>query len=101
MITLRFRFPVLIFAALLGLATVRAAAPDGAVTGTVTEAGSGRPLEFVAVALQRADGTVVQNAASDRAGKFTLEQVPPGEYPLAYGAVGVGTRITAPVAVHT
>ncbi len=99
MTTPRFRFLVLIFTALLGLATARAAAPGGAVTGTVAEVESGRPVEFVAVALQQTDGTVVQHAATDRSGKFLLEQVPPGEYRLAFGEVGLETKVTAPFTV--
>jgi len=75
------------------------AAPAGVVAGTVTAAASGRPVEFVAVALQKTDGTVVQHAATDRAGEFLLEQVPPGEYRLAYGEVGLETRVTAPFTV--
>jgi outer membrane receptor protein involved in Fe transport len=98
----RLKLPFFIFAALLGLATARAAVPAaGTVTGMVADAASGRPVEFVAVTLKKPDGTVVETAASDRSGRFMLEQVPPGEYLLAYGEVGAETKLTAPFTVDT
>ena len=84
-------------AVVLGLAPLHAApppAPDGSVTGAVIYPDSHRPVEFVAVTLKQADGTVVQSTATDRRGRFTLEKVPPGEYFLTYNQVGVDGRAT-------
>jgi outer membrane receptor protein involved in Fe transport len=86
-------------AAIAGLRAAPTPTAGGTVTGIVADSGSGRPMEFVAATLRRSDGTVVQHAATDRRGRFTLEQVPPGEYQLTYGEVGADVGTTAPFTV--
>jgi outer membrane receptor protein involved in Fe transport len=86
----------LYLATALALAAAPAAPGGGTVTALVTEPASGRPVQFVTATLQRADGTVVQHAVTDQNGRFTLEQVPPGEYRLAYGELGADAGTTAP-----
>lgn len=74
-----------------------AVAPTGAagqVSGIVTGEGK-RPIEFVAVSLQRPDGTVVQSTVSDSRGRFVLNAVPAGTYVLAYNLVGTDSQQTA------
>lgn len=77
-----------------GASPAKVAPASGAVAGQTTDA-TGNPVEFVAVTLVRADGTVVQHTVSDQQGRFTLESVAPGEYTLAYNLVGMDRQTTA------
>lgn len=64
-------------------------ADDGAVTGAVIDPATSRPVEYATVTLKnKATGETVRTAATDSAGAFRLEQVPPGDYQLVYGALG-------------
>lgn len=66
----------------------------------MVEAGGSSPVQYVAVSLKKTDGTVVQNTVTDPRGQFALEQVPAGEYVLAYGRLGADTQLTAPFTVN-
>ena len=82
-----------------GTKTVRTggAAPSqatGEITGTTIDLAVNEPVEFVAVSLRQADGTVVQNAVSDKSGRFSFEKVPAGEYTLVYNYVGTDAQTT-------
>jgi outer membrane receptor protein involved in Fe transport len=90
--------PVLLAAA-LSLAPGYAAevAPQtGTVAGTIIDQAPSHPVESVAVTLTRAGGAAVQTTVTDRRGRFTLDNVPPGEYRISYGYVGSESRETAP-----
>lgn len=67
---------------------------QGSVTGTMFAAGPQQPVEFVAVTLKRADGTVVESTVTDAHGRFTLEKIPAGDYAVSYGRVGSAVRTT-------
>ncbi|MFI5335715.1 MAG: TonB-dependent receptor domain-containing protein [Opitutales bacterium] len=71
------------------------------VTGTMINAGSRQPVEFVAVTLKKPDGTVVQGTVTDSRGRFALEKVPPGDYVVTYGRVGGAIRATDPFKVDS
>lgn len=64
---------VSILAALLGLANAQAAT-GGTVTGTVVYPDSKQPVAFVEVTLKRPDGAVVQSAATDDHGRFSIRR---------------------------
>ena len=70
----------------------------GIVAGTVTSDGK-QPVEFVAVSLKKADGTVVQSTVSDKQGRFSFAAVPAGSYTVAYGQVGADSQATPAFAV--
>ena len=79
-----------------GAGKEKRAAEQGSVAGVVVDPGSRRPLEFVAVTLKRADGTVVQSTVTDNRGRFTLEKVPAGSYAVVYNQVGADAKATPP-----
>jgi hypothetical protein len=68
----------------LSLLTSSVLAQNGAVRGTVVDARGGEPLGNVAVQLALTD----LRTQSDRTGKFTLPDVPPGDYVLSIATVG-------------
>lgn len=95
---------LVIAGALLGAAAAIAATGvpgpvPGRVTGTVIEPGSNRALEFVAVTLRRAEGAAEQSTVTDAQGRFTLENVPPGDFAVFYQQVGFDGKITPVFAV--
>ena len=95
-----FPFRLLLLAlAVLALAVTVPAASGGTVTGTVVYPDSNQPVEFMEVTLQKPDGTMVQRTATDDQGRFTLEQVPAGDYRVTYNHVGEEGRTTAPFTV--
>lgn len=61
--------------------------PAGTITGLVADA-AGKPVEYAAVTLKSKDGRVTAATATNATGRFTHEQVPDGEYVIAYGTVG-------------
>ncbi len=90
--------------ALLGAAPVQEKSPAGKlpgvppaqtrVTGTLLAPATGQPVEFVAVTLKLADGTIVAGAITDQRGRFVIEKVPAGDYTVSYGRVGIAARTT-------
>jgi len=95
--------------ALLGAAPVHEKSPTGKlpgfppaqarVTGALLAPTTGQPVEFGAVTLKLADGTIVAGAITDRRGRFVIEKVPAGTYLVSYGRVGTPVRTTAPFSV--
>jgi TonB family protein len=61
----------------------------GEITGSVTEAGTGEPLQWVQMYVL---GTV-RGTLSDREGRFTIRQVPAGELQVVAEFVGYGRTI--------
>lgn len=77
-----------------------ARAQAGAVTGTVVESPSGRPLAAVTVTLRSAaDSTRVAGATTDAAGRFRIAGVAPGSYTLQASLLGYSPYRRAEVAV--
>lgn len=75
------------------LASGRAArAQTGAVSGTLLEVGSGKPISFASVVLLRAtDSTEIAGAQASELGEFVVQPVPLGRYVLRATAVGYRT----------
>lgn len=69
----------------------------GTVVGTVTESGSGRPVEIARVSLQ---GTRIF-AITGSDGRFMLRNVPAGEHSLAVTSVGYEDAVTDAVHVSS
>ena len=91
------QLPVLlvVFSIVLCFVPARLAAQNvkaGSVAGTVIDQAPDHPVESVAVTLQASAGAAVQTTVTDRRGRFTLENVPPGEYRISYGYVGSESR---------
>src|SRR5205823_5787017 len=77
-------------------------AEPGTVTGTVIDKATGKPAEYVALALKnRSDGAVVRKVASDDRGAFAFEDISFGQYTIAYSYVGSDGDETPPFAVNT
>ena len=74
---------------------------DGRIRGAMFDPATQRPVEFVAVTLKAADGKVMQSAATDRRGRFIFEQVPAGNYVVAYGRVGGSVQLTPQLMVDS
>jgi outer membrane receptor protein involved in Fe transport len=78
-------------------------APAGTITGVVMDARTKQPIEYATVTLKATDGRVLSVAATDAKGRFVHEQVPDGDYVVAYGAVGetaAESRVFAVTATH-
>jgi outer membrane receptor protein involved in Fe transport len=70
-------------------------AEDGAVSGTIFDKATDRPIQYAAVALKKKTGDeTVRTTATDNAGAFTLENVPLGDYRLVYGVIGFDSQET-------
>ncbi len=90
----RWLFATVLGAALAAPITV-AQAQTGKLTGVVTDAESGRPIEGVAVVVQ---GTTL-GQTTNAAGRFFIIQVPPGTYSVQARRLGYQSTITAGVTV--
>lgn len=60
----------------------------GRIIGRVVDPATSRPIEYAAIVLKNAAGEPVHRAATDAKGGFALENVPAGEYRVAYSLVG-------------
>lgn len=80
--------------AALVLSIAMHAAAGSLVTGLVAHPDSNQPVEFIEVTLYKADGSVEQSTATDHGGHFIFEQLPAGEYHLAYNRIGELARTT-------
>ena len=80
--------------ALGGTGAADLTAQTGTVTGVVTGAASGRPLNDAHVSLV---GTEMQRM-TDRQGRYQFDEVPPGTHTVQAGMLGFGTR-TAEITV--
>ena len=77
-----------------------AAVPKGSakVSGVLTDSTTGKPVEYATVALINATtGKPIDGAISDGRGRFTLKNLPEGEFKLQYSFIGYQTRNSAPV----
>ncbi len=84
----------LITAGLLLPGRLTAATPAaGSITGVVVTDTAKQPLSLVPVTLiNLADHRAVHSTITDRAGRFTLEKIPAGEYRINYGHLGSESR---------
>ena len=71
------------------------------VTGVLLAAETRQRVEFAAVTLKKADGTVLGSTITDERGRFTLEKIPAGDYAVVFGRVGGAVRTTAPFQVDS
>ncbi|HEX8329781.1 MAG TPA: TonB-dependent receptor [Hymenobacter sp.] len=78
-------------------ATPRAA--TGRITGTVTEAGSGKPVSYATVAVLDAGGKVVNGGVAGDDGKFVLAGIPAGTYTVQVSFLGFKNEERTGVAV--
>ncbi len=59
------------------------------LSGTVVDKTSGQPIEFVSVALlNKKDSITVRGVITDKKGKFSLENILPGNYTVRYTYIG-------------
>jgi outer membrane receptor protein involved in Fe transport len=87
---------VLAVAARLPAQTVDA----GAIAGSVFDQATGRPVQYVALALKNSPGgQTVRTAASDDHGVFRWDDVPFGHYRVVFGLIGFENRETPDVVV--
>ncbi|WP_071885822.1 TonB-dependent receptor domain-containing protein [Hymenobacter sedentarius] len=88
-----------------GRPTATAAAPApartaaGRITGTVTEAGTGKPVSYATVAVLDAAGKVVNGGAAGDDGKFVLAGIPAGTYTVQFSFIGYKNEERTGVAV--
>jgi iron complex outermembrane receptor protein len=81
-----------LFAALLCLLTALPAwAQGGAISGTLTNAGTGGPLAGARVEAHTSSGAVAASTTSDASGAFRMS-VPPGNYTVVISGTGFETR---------
>ena len=67
----------------------------GTIKGSVIDKGTNRPLEFVNTVLhKRADSSIVTGKATDKEGKFSIGDVPSGEYFVKFSLIGYRERRT-------
>ncbi|MEZ0541005.1 TonB-dependent receptor domain-containing protein [Fibrella arboris] len=68
------------------------------LNGVLTDSTTGKPVEFATVALINATtGKPVDGAISDGRGKFSLKNLPEGDFKLQYSFIGYQTRTSAPI----
>jgi len=57
-----------------------ALSPGGAIAGTVTDAGTGNPLQSVSVQVYTSSGSFIRLASTNAMGAYTVSGLPPGTY---------------------
>ncbi|MDP1728049.1 MAG: TonB-dependent receptor [Bacteroidota bacterium] len=68
----------------------------GSIKGSVIEASSGEPLEFVSVVLQRLpDSIFVKSVNTRKQGQFILSDIPEGTYRLQINFIGFQDKFTS------
>lgn len=68
------------------------------LSGVLTDSITNQPVEYATVALINATtGKPVDGAISDGRGKFTLKNLPEGEFKLQYSFIGYQTRNSTPI----
>ncbi len=59
------------------------------VSGTTVDKTSKQPIEFVTVVLlNKKDSAIIKGTITDKKGKFSIEEIPPGEYLIRYSFIG-------------
>jgi ferric enterobactin receptor len=62
---------------------------EGSISGRIVDSATGKPIAFATVALYRtSDNKIVNGASADENGKFTIEQVAPGQYRAIFDFIG-------------
>jgi iron complex outermembrane receptor protein len=75
-------------ALLLLLTAIPAAAQEGALSGTVTDAASGVGLSAVQVEVLRPDGSVAVGGFTSASGAYRLQSIPTGTYTVGFSLPG-------------
>lgn len=88
----RIWFSPLLILAVLTVVHRPAVAQQASVSGFVTDASNGQPLELVNVALQR-DGEIVRGAVTNQDGLFSIAGLQPGTYRLAATFIGYNAHV--------
>jgi len=71
---------------------------EGFISGTITEQGSGIPLEYSTIAIYSAsDSSLVGGTVSDREGNFSISKVPLGHYYIEMNYIGYDKAIVGEV----
>jgi len=86
----------------LALAPVCAAQPapaSGAITGTIIDPATTKPVEFITVTLTRKTDShpAAPTTATDSKGAFTFDKIPYGDYTITYAPIGAAASQTTPV----
>ncbi len=80
----------------LTLATADPGTPevaDGKISGTVVDAETKNPVEFATVALmKKGSDQPVNGSVADLKGKFTIKDIPPGEYDVVISFIGYESK---------
>src|SRR5712692_2059629 len=90
--------------ALLSLvfATTLSAQDAGTIKGSVIDASTDHPLEFVNVVLRtKIDSTIVTGAVTDKAGRFECTDVPWGKYFVTFSLIGYVEKTTPAFAIDS
>ncbi len=70
------------------------------ISGTVIDKTSGQPIEFVSVALlNKNDSITVRGVITDKKGKFSLENIQPGNYTVRYTYIGYNSTYAQKVTI--
>ncbi|MBF9238556.1 TonB-dependent receptor [Hymenobacter sp. BT683] len=80
-------------------APTTARAATGRITGTVSEAGTGKPVSYATVAVLDAAGKVVNGGVAGDDGKFILAGIPAGSYTVQISFIGYKNEERTGVAV--
>ncbi len=79
--------------ALLSLPLAAQNAGTGSVTGIVLDQTAGSPVEYATITLkEKPSEKSVRSVATDKAGAFTIESVPFGDYRAIYGRLGADSH---------
>lgn len=81
----------------IGAALFAQTVPTGTIKGVVIDQAGNRPIQAVTVTLKAPDGGGVRSGITDEHGAFVLNDVPFGDYRLAYNYVGFDTVETAAI----
>ena len=82
-------------------------APEGPkgsakLIGILTDSTTGQPVEYATVALVSvATGKPIDGGVSDGRGRFSLKNLPAGDYKIQYSFIGYQTRTSAPIKLDT
>ena len=72
----------------------------GSISGTITEEGTGTPLEYSTIAVYSAeDSSLVGGTVSDQEGKFEVKKLPDGQYYIETNYIGYEKKVIDPVYV--
>ncbi|MBN1633629.1 MAG: TonB-dependent receptor [Ignavibacteria bacterium] len=73
----------------------------GEVTGTVLDKNTGSPLETATIQIFKSEETAVFNGgASDKEGKFLINEIPEGKYTVKVSYIGYGTAVAKNVQIN-